>query len=133
MLALGYAITAIPFYYAIPDSYPIHESIDLAVDMELSWSFATLGPALETLAVFLLFRLIKRGGKMYGLVAHISKRSYGIYLAHMFVLVPVFGWVKSWGLATPLVMLTSALLTMCITALLIKLISIVPKSRYIVG
>lgn len=133
MLLVGYAITAIPFYNAIPTSYPIHESIDLAIDMELSWSFASLGAALQTLAVFLLFRLIKRPCKAYPLFAEISKLSYGIYLAHMFVLVPVFGWVKSWGLATPLVMLTSALLTMCITALLIKLISIVPKSRYIVG
>lgn len=133
MLALGYAITAIPFYYAIPDSYPIHESIDLAVDMELSWSFATLGPALETLAVFLLFRLIKRGGKMYGFVVHISKRSYGIYLAHMFVLVPVFGWVNSWGMATPLVMVVSAILTMAITAIVVEIVSLLPKSKYIIG
>lgn len=133
MLALGYAITAIPFYNAIPDSYPIHESIDLAIDMELSWSFATLGPALETLAVFLLFRLIKRGGKMYGFVAHISKRSYGIYLAHMFVLVPVFGWVNNWGMATPLVMVVSAMLTMAITAVIAEIVSLLPKSKYIIG
>ena len=133
LLAAGYAITAIPFYNAIPDSYPIHESIDLAIDMELSWSFASLGAALQTLAVFLLFRLIKRPCKAYPLFAHISKRSYGIYLAHMFVLVPLFDWVSGWGMATPLVMIISALLTMIITALLVELLSLLPKSKYIIG
>lgn len=101
--------------------------------MELSWSFASLGVALQTLAIFLLLRLIKRPCKVYPLFAHISKRSYGIYLAHMFVLVPVFGWVNSWGMATPLVMFISALLTMIITALLVEILSLLPKSKYIIG
>jgi surface polysaccharide O-acyltransferase-like enzyme len=133
MLVAGYAITAIPFYYAIPDSYPVRASIDLAVDMELSWSFATLGVALETIAVFLLFRLANRPCKIYPLLGHISKRSYGIYLAHMFVLVPVFGWVNSWGIATPLVMILSAILTMITTAIVVEILSLVPKSKYIIG
>ena len=133
MLVAGYAITAIPFYSAIPDNYPVRASIDLAVDMELSWSFASLGVALQTLAVFLIFRLFKRPCRLYPLFAHISKRSYGIYLAHMFVLVPVFGWVNSWGIATPLVMVISAILTMIITAILVEIVSLLPKSKYIVG
>lgn len=133
MLVAGYAITAIPFYHAIPDSYPVKASIDLAVDMELSWAFASLGVALQTLAVFLIFRLFKRPCRLYPLFAHISKRSYGIYLAHMFVLVPVFGWVNSWGIATPLVMVISAILTMIITAILVEIVSLLPKSKYIVG
>ena len=133
MLVAGYAITAIPFYYAIPDSYPVRASIDLAVDMELSWSFATLGVALETIAVFLLFRLVNRPCKIYPLLSHISKRSYGIYLAHMFVLVPVSGWVNSWGIATPLVMILSAILTMITTAIVVEILSLVPKSKYIIG
>lgn len=133
ILAVGYAITAIPFYAAIPDSYPVRASIDLAVDMELSWVFASLGVALQTLAVFLIFRLFKRPCRLYPLFAHISKRSYGIYLGHMFVLVPVFGWVNSWGIATPLVMVISAILTMIITAILVEIVSLLPKSKYIVG
>lgn len=133
MLVAGYIITSLPFYYQIPDAFPVRASIDLAVDMELSWSFASLGVALQTLAVFLLFRLIKRPCKVYPLFAHISKRSYGIYLAHMFVLVPLFGWVNSWGMATPLVMVVSAIVTMVITAALVDLIGLIPKSKYIIG
>ncbi|MBR2428657.1 MAG: acyltransferase [Alistipes sp.] len=133
MLIAGYLITALPFYAQIPDSYPINESIELAVDMELSWSFATLGAALQTLAVFLLFRLIRKPCTVYPIFEHLSKRSYGIYLAHMFVLVPTFSWVSSWGVATPIVMVVSAILTMAITAAIIEFMSLLPKSKYIIG
>lgn len=133
MLVVGYAITAIPFYTAIPDSYPIRESIDLAIDMELSWSFTSLGAALQTLAVFLMFKLIHKPCKIYPLFKHLSKRSYGIYLAHMFVLVPTFAWVSGWGMPTPLVMVISALLTMVFTAIFVELIALLPKSKYIIG
>ncbi|MBE6203278.1 MAG: acyltransferase [Rikenellaceae bacterium] len=133
MLVAGYLITALPFYAQIPDTYPVRDTIQLAIDMELSWSFATLGAALQTLAVFLLFRLIRRPCKVYPAFEHLSKNSYGIYLAHMFVLVPTFSWVSTWGVATPIVMFASAILTMAITAAIIEILSILPKSKYIIG
>ena len=133
MLIAGYLITALPFYAQIPNNFPVNASMDLAVDMELSWSFATLGVALQTLAIFLLFRLKDRPCRAYAIIAHISKRSYGIYLAHMFVLIPTFAWVKSWGIPAPLVMITSAILTMAITAAIIEIVSKLPKSKYIIG
>ena len=64
---------------------------------------------------------------------HLAKHSYGVYLAHMFVLVPTFDIVSSWGLTTPLTMILSALLTFTITALIIELAALLPKSKYIVG
>lgn len=133
MLVVGYAITALPFYLQIPDAYPVSDSIDLAVRMELSWDFATSGVALQSIAIFLLFKLIHRPCKAYPLFSHLAKHSYGVYLAHMFVLVPTFAWVSSWGLATPLTMLTSALMTFTITTIVIELIALIPKSKYIVG
>lgn len=133
MLLVGYAVTAIPFYMQIPAEFPVNESIDLAIDMELSWDFATTGVALQTIAIFLMFKLIKRPCKAYPMFEHLSKHSYGIYLAHMFVLVPTFAWVSEWGLATPLVMIISALLTFTFTARGIELIARLPKSKYIIG
>ena len=56
-----------------------------------------------------------------------------MYLMHMFVLIPVFGWVKSFGLPTLTVMLLSALITYVICALVSRLLAILPKSKYIVG
>lgn len=133
MLIVGYLITALPFYAQIPDTFPVNEGIDLAIEMELSWSFASLGAALQTLAIFLLFRLIRKPCRVYPLFEHIAKLSYGIYLAHMFVLVPVFCWVESWCGSTPLVMFISATLTMAITAAIIDMASKLPKSKYIIG
>lgn len=133
MLVVGYTITALPFYLQIPSNYPINDTIDLAIQMELSWDFATLGVALQSIAVFLMFKLIERPCRVYPMFKHLAKHSYGVYLAHMFVLVPTFDIVSSWGLTTPLTMILSALLTFTITALIIELAALLPKSKYIVG
>ena len=133
MIIIGYVATALPFYLQIPKSFPVEESIDLAIQMELSWDFTTTGAALMTLGVFLLFKLIKRPCKVYPLFKELSLLSYGIYLLHMFVLVAVFDIVSSWQLGTPLTMFTSAIITFTISALITKLISLLPKSKYIIG
>lgn len=133
MLVVGYVITALPFYQQIPATFPVNESIDLAIKMELSWSFATTGTALQTIAVFLLFSLIQRPCRIYPLIRSISERSYGIYLMHMFILVIVFEYVKGWALATPLTMILSAVITFTLCSLITRLISYLPKSKYIIG
>lgn len=133
MIVVGYAATALPFYLQLPDSYPINESVDLAVKLELSWDFATTGAALMTLGVFLLFKLIKRPCKVYPLFYELSRLSYGVYLLHMFVLVAVFDTVKGWEIGTPLTMFTSAIITYVVSMLITKLLSLLPKSNYIIG
>lgn len=101
--------------------------------MELSWDFTTTGAALMTLGVFLLFKLIERPCRIYPLIAELSKLSYGIYLLHMFVLVAVFDIVSSWQIGTPLTMFVSAVITFTVSAIITKLLSLLPKSKYIVG
>jgi hypothetical protein len=51
----------------------------------------------------------------------------------MFVLVAVFDIVSSWALGTPLTMFISAALTYTISIISTKLISLLPKSKYIIG
>ena len=133
MIVVGYLATALPFYFQLPDSYPVNESIDLAVQLELSWDFTTTGAALMTLGVFLVFKLIKRPCKVYPLFYDISRLSYGMYLLHMFVLVAVFDIVKGWEIGTPLTMFVSAFLTYIGSYIVTKLLSLLPKSKYIVG
>lgn len=133
MIIVGYVVTALPFYYQIPSSYPIVDSIDLAIDMELSWRFSTTGVALMTIGVFLIFKLIERPSKCYKAIADLSMLSYGIYLVHMFVLVAIYDIVSSWSIGTPLTMVVTAALTFAISAILIKLLALLPKSKYIVG
>lgn len=133
MIVVGYAATALPFYLQLPDSYPIVDTIDLAVGLELSWDFTTTGVALMSLGAFLLFKLIKRPTKGYRLIRNVSNLSYGVYLLHMFVLVAVFDIVSSWCLGTPLTMFISAILTFIGSVILTKLLSLLPKSKYIIG
>ena len=89
---------------------------------------------MQTVGYFLVLRKITASGKFYqSIVQPVSKLSYGMYLMHMFVLVPVFAWVQSWGMPTPAVMIISAGITYLICAVLARLIAFIPKSRYIIG
>jgi peptidoglycan/LPS O-acetylase OafA/YrhL len=89
--------------------------------------------ALTAIATFLMFKLIKQPCRIYPLFAELSRLSYGIYLMHIFVLVAVFDIVSQWGLATPLVMVITAALTFCISALLTRIITLLPKSKFLIG
>ena len=51
----------------------------------------------------------------------------------MVILVPVFAWVKSWEIATPLTMIISAAITYFIGIVVTRLLSFIPKSKYIIG
>ena len=133
MFVVGYLIVALPFYLQLGDEYPISGTIDLAVAWERSWCFATLGVALTTIALFLLFKLISKPCRIYPLFGHLSRISYGIYLVHIFILVAVFDVVSSWSLATPIVMILTAALTFIISAIVTQLLSLLPKSKFIVG
>ena len=134
---IGYAFTAGIFWSQIPHElgYPISEPYQLCVDMEeISWSFCSFGVMMQTVGCFLILRKITASGKFYQrIVQPVSKLSYGMYLMHMFVLVPVFAWVKSWGVPTPAVMLMSAAITYVICAVIARLIAFIPKSKYIIG
>lgn len=134
MWVVGYAIVAGGFLMQMPSEFPVNAPIGLAVSMELTWCFCSMGVALTTIAYFLIIRKIKADGWFYhNLILPISKVSYGIYLMHIFVLVFVFAQVSSWGLNTPSVMFVSTIITFVICAILAKLISYLPKSKYLIG
>ena len=137
---VGYAITAGWFWAVMPKSFPIHEPIELAVYMETSWDFCTLGVALTTMAYFLIARKMTADGWVYRhLIAPLSRLSFGMYLMHIFVLCFMFDVVSQWfagvdaWTATPLVILLTALFTFGLSAILTKILSLIPGSRYFVG
>lgn len=130
----GYAIIAGGFLWRMPSEFPVSAPISLAVDMEISWTFCSFGVALTTIAYFLVIRKITCGGFIYrNFILPVSKISYGVYLMHIFVLVPVFAWVSTWGIGTPLTMLCTAVVTFSACAILTRLIAYIPKSKYIIG
>jgi surface polysaccharide O-acyltransferase-like enzyme len=133
MFVVGYAMVALPFYAQLPTNYPISGSIDMAIAWERSWCFATTGVALTAIALFLIFKLITKPGCAYPLIERLSKMSYGIYLIHIFVLVAMYDWVTQLSLSTPLTMMLTAIGTFIVSALITRLIALLPKSKYIIG
>lgn len=134
MWIAGYAVTAVWFWLRLPAEYPVKDSIDLALDMETSWRFCTIGVAMTTVAYFLVFRKLTSAGWFYrNVILPVSGLSYGMYLMHMFLLVPIFSIVSGWGIPTPAVMLVTATATFASCVITAKLVSYIPGSKYIIG
>lgn len=130
---VGYVINAGWYWLHIPAEYPVRASIDLAVLMEQSWRFCSLGVVMQTLAVFLVLRHVTAAGPFYRRVVRpLSEASYGMYLMHMFVLLAVFPWFDA--LCTPLHSLLTAVVTFVVTALLAVAVRRVPRvGKYVMG
>ena len=98
-----------------------------------------------TIAWILLFRKITAAGWFYDkILLPVSKASYGIYLCHLLVLVPVCGWFRGllgsgaegiigfW--TTPVEILVSAVCAFLITAGISVAIRKLPKiGKYLIG
>lgn len=129
MIIVGYAITAGGFLHRLPieDSLP---------KLELSWNFTTINVALMTAGLFLLFRNLQKNepdGALSKLVRDVSLKSYGMYLAHIIVLNSVHALLAP-SIANPFLRVPSiALITFVATYCLIKILSLIPGSKYIVG
>ena len=130
----GYAVTAGWFWMTMPKDFPVNGPIDIAVYMETSWQFCASGVALTSVAYFMVIRKLTHSGCLYrSIILPVSKISYGIYLMHMFVLVFFNTAVSSLALPTPVHILVTALLTFSVCAILARVISIVPGSKYLLG
>ena len=129
MLIAGYACTAGGFLYRLRYEHEVQS-------LELTWNFTTFNVAMMTAGLFLLFRNIhanRSDSPGWRLIDDLSRMSYGMYLAHIIVLnavharlAPVIG---NAFLRIP----TIALTTFVITYLAVKLISLLPRSKYLIG
>ena len=101
--------------------------MEKAVWWETTWCNDTLGVALMTIALILIFRKITADGGFYRrILLPVSKASYGMYLAHLLVLVAFSGLFRhalgvgeagSLGIwTTPVEILLTALCTFVTTA-----------------
>lgn len=104
--------------------------------LELTWGFETINVAMMTAGLFLLLKNITiRNTATTGsrIVMDISAKSYGIYLAHIMVLNAVYGYldprIDGAALKLPLI----AVSTFILTYLLVKLLALLPKSKWLLG
>ena len=132
-------------YATCGGEFPAEGIINDAVWWETTWCNDTVGVALMAIAWILVFKKINNSGKFFrNVLLPVSKASYGIYLMHLLILVPIAGAVRGWlgsgeeGLlgfwTTPVEIILSAVLAFTATALLSVLIQKIPKlGKYIVG
>lgn len=125
--------------------FPVTGLVEKAVWWETTWCNDTVGVALMTVAWILVFKKIKCEGKFYNnLLLPVSKASYGIYLLHLLLLVPISGAVRELlGLGndgilgvwtTPVEIVVSAILGFATSAIVAVALQRVPKiGKYIVG
>jgi surface polysaccharide O-acyltransferase-like enzyme len=129
MVVAGYAATLAGFLYRLRFEHAVK-------DLELTWNFTTLNVAVMAAGLFLLFRNIHpdhNDSPAWRLVGDMSRLSYGMYLAHIIVLNEVHSLLAAiFGNAfirVPVIALT----TFVLTYVMVKLISLLPGSKYIVG
>ena len=126
-------------------TFPVGGKVDMAVWWETTWTNDTIGVALMAVAWILLFRKVKASGTFYQKVLlPVSKASYGMYLGHLLLLVPICGFFREWlGIAeegvlgvwtTPIEILLSSVSAFVVVAVIFVLIQRIPKiGKYIAG
>ena len=119
-------------------SFPAEGLVEKAVWWETTWCNDTIGVALMAIAWILIFKKIRSSGWFYqNVLLPVSKASYGIYLMHLLILVPVCGWFRGWlgsGMegtlgfwTTPVEILGSAVVAFILTAIAAVILRRVPK------
>jgi surface polysaccharide O-acyltransferase-like enzyme len=129
LIVAGYAITASGFLHRLSTEHSLPK-------LELTWGFETINVAMITVGFFLLFKDIQPAvpdGALWKLIRNISQRSYGMYLAHIIVLNAVYSLLNG-RLGSPIIkVFTIAIVAFLGTYALISLLSLIPKSKWIVG
>lgn len=127
LVVIGYIITNLVFAHQLPFAKDIPE-------LELSWSFCTINVAFMATGLFLMFRVISfKSAAMETFTARVSGLTYGMYLAHILVLVQLAPIVTNWLHDVVLIIPVLAISTFLVTYIGIKLLSYLPGSKYIVG
>ncbi|GAA4339024.1 acyltransferase [Mucilaginibacter gynuensis] len=129
LLLLGYGITVYGFLHRLPTE-------KFVMTLELTWGFETINVAMMSAGAFLLIKNVKLSNptSAFGkLLLDVSAKSYGVYLAHIMVLNFYHSLLDahfdSAAIKVPLV----AVCTFITTYVIIKILSYLPKSKWLVG
>lgn len=126
LYVVGFIVTATVWYTRIPVALELQE-------LEISWRFCTPNVVMMSLGAFLLIRAYFSARQAAnGMITEISRLSYGIYLMHIFILNAVYQLLEG-CFSTPVTIVSVGLLTFIVCILLTKLLSCLPKSRYLIG
>ena len=114
-------------------------------EIEWSWPFCTPNVLMQTFGLFLMFSCIgmnkeaavSAAGKE-SFVSRLARLTFGMYLVHMFFLAPIATWIIGGDVANPTIPVAIAIpaiavLSYICSAAAVKLVSLLPGSKYLVG
>ena len=124
---IGTTITMSGFFYKREDATTTEE-------IEITWRFDSFNVAIASLGVFLLLRKVEwENKKITKILNDISLKSFGMYLVHLFF-VQLFGYIFDAPNQFPISgIFVVALLSFISSYIVIKVVSYVPYSQYIIG
>ncbi|SHE86512.1 acyltransferase [Dysgonomonas macrotermitis] len=127
LLIVGFAVTVLVFRQRLSTE-------TIVADVELSWGYGTVNVAMMALGIFFIFKnLTCKECVLSRTVTDISNMSYGMYLAHIMLLnffYSVFdGMTDNVCIKLPVI----SVCTFITTYILIKILSYLPKSKYLIG
>lgn len=126
LFLVGWLVTYLGF------GYWIERTTDMYL-VEITWRFCTPNVAVMAFALFVTFKALwQRTERVGALVVNISKLSYAMYLAHIFILNSMYSVFGAIG-CTPSKIFVIAISTYILTYTLVKLLSLLPKSKFLVG
>lgn len=145
----GFAVSFVGFIRRVMETsdgiFPTGGLVEKAVWWETTWCNDTIGVALMAVAWILMFKKIKSEGCFYQkILLPVSKASYGIYLIHLLILVPISGAIRNMlgsgeeGLlgfwTTPVEIFASGIAAFIITAAVSVVMQKIPKvGKYLIG
>jgi surface polysaccharide O-acyltransferase-like enzyme len=129
LTVVGYAVTAVIFAYKLGTAKSVAE-------LELSFSFDTINVALMTAGMFLMVKNIrfKKCEAWYArLVTDVSLQTYGMYLVHIIILNAAYQYLHTTFASDYLNMPLLGIVAFAGSYAIIKLLSYIPKSKYLIG
>lgn len=129
LVLAGYAITAGGFAYMLPKTEYVPE-------LEITWSYGTINVAMMALGLFLMLKNVRfrtENSLPVRFMNEVSRLSYGIYLMHIMVLNAFYALFSPLGGTAAIQIPCLAICTFMASFLLTKLLSLLPKSKYLIG
>ncbi len=126
LIVAGYLITALVFQS--------RTHMEFVPDLELSWGQTTINVAMMAIGLFILIKAIKiENPRIQAIICELSEKSFGIYLVHIMIMNLLAGWIDPLFTTYPAKILVITLVTFAASYLIIKLLSYLPKNRYLLG
>lgn len=132
-------------YAAATNGFPVEGPVGMAALWETPWFNDTTGVALMAIGWVFFYRHITSSGRFFNnILLPLSGASYGLYLCHMIILVPVSAWLRSkLGLGsdgvlgvwtTPAQIVGTAIITFILGSLVSVVVGRIPRlGKYLMG